>query len=241
MKKELINNLPWERNADGSYAELKSDLLPLKRAGLGLKLLAIAKMMDVSVISANFNGHPVVFQPWVTVAIDCKTSLNFYGCYQLGYEREEGKPDLCMRTCSWEQINDYEQFEQAKNKQEYVLSDKQLEVKSIFTTISDHQEVATLCDEVISMNLRGLSLEHCQRDRNKCIELNCEIVSPSMPWSTSFAYNPRRFRNNLFEEWLSRWQSCFDGICFSAGFIPDKGSRISYKVSFLERIDALGC
>ncbi len=238
MQRPPIRNLVWERNADGSFAKLCSGDWPFKHSGLALNLLASAKMTDVALISAKFGGDTVVFEPWVWILIDGKTSLRFYGAYQVGgFAPEKGTPDLLLRISSWEQASDYERFTQAKDKRKYLLSEEQLTVRSIFTTLKDQQRVTKLIDEVLDITAKGLRMERRRRAKTRWVKLECEISTGQDPAYTRFFYCPVCSKSDIFEAWVSRWQSCFEDINFNSGFIPDEGSRISYNMSFLERLE----
>ena len=79
MKKIL-----WEQTSDGSPAQL-GKLPRVTKSGLLLKGVAIAKMVDVSLISAEFDDIPVVFEPKVEVFLDEGTAAEFMAVYQSGF------------------------------------------------------------------------------------------------------------------------------------------------------------
>ena len=83
MKK--FHEIPWEQAGEDSHTVLEDRILPTKAGTLGLKMIAVSKMMDVSIISGEFRGVMVVFEPRIKLLIDCKSSLMFYGAYMSAY------------------------------------------------------------------------------------------------------------------------------------------------------------
>ena len=238
MKK--FHEIPWEQAGEDSHSVLEDRTLPTKAGTLGLKMIAVSKMMDVSVISGDFRSETVVFVPWIKLLIDCKSSLKFYGAYMSAYIKEtRDAPDICLRTCSWEQAEDDVQYEGAANKIMYILSDKQLKAKITFATLRNFREIKQLIDDAITMGSRGLALKDCQRKNPTWMKLDCEMVSHYSPWSAKFSYYLSDFRNDIFENWVSCWHTTLDGIDLLHASSPDGTVRISYDMSLPERISSL--
>ena len=159
------------------------------------------------------------------------------GLYPTKETRDD--PDICLRTCSWEKTEDDLQYEGAANKRMYILSDKQLKAKITFANLRNCREIKQLIDDAITMGTQCLALKDCQRKNPPWMKLDCEMVSHYSPWSGKFSYYLSNYRSDIFENWVSCWQTAFDGIDVTHSSSPDGTVRISYDMSLPERISSL--
>ena len=231
MKKIL-----WEQTSDGSPAQL-GKLPRVTKSGLLLKGVAIAKMVDVSLISAEFDDIPVVFEPKVEVFLDEGTAAEFMAVYQSGFPSEEHSrklPSLCLRISRWNRNNDFKQFNRAKNKKEYLESDKQVKSNLVFTTPTVHSEIYQLTTEIIDIFRRGVALEAVNRTETHWHEIRCKVVDDTAAYAVS--YTPFATKNELVEAWIMKLSEHFKKLAYQKGLLSDNGCRVSYNPSLRERL-----
>lgn len=231
-----MKNILWERTSNGSPAQL-GKLPRVTRSGLLLKGVAIAKMVEVSLISAEFDGIPVVFEPKVEAFLDEGTAASFMGVYQSGFPFEtdyQELPSLCLRISRWNRSNDFKQFNEAKNKKGYIESDKQVKSQIVFTTLTAESEIDQLATEIIDIFRRGVALEAVNRTGERWHEIRCKVVDDTAAYTVS--YTPFSAKNELVEAWLMKWRGYFQKMATQNGFISDNGCRVSYNLSLRERL-----
>jgi hypothetical protein len=205
-----------------------------------VRLIAISKMMDVEIISAEFNEYPVVFEPWVLLLHNSEPSVELFGAYIRGFEKEKSEPDICIRYAFWSRDKDQKQYEASLDKRAYVLSDSQMQAKTVFGTVKEYQNIYNLADEIERLVVEGFKLQPCNRDDRQNGYFRIKIMGRfETTADLDLSYNPRRLQNRTFEEWTNRWRAAFQSLDFNSGKVPEHGTRISYTMSFPERLEMI--
>lgn len=64
---------------------------PLRFAATGafLKQIALAKLANITLMSAEFSGEKILFEPWVSLLVDAGSTVKFLGVYRLSFEPDE--------------------------------------------------------------------------------------------------------------------------------------------------------
>lgn len=231
-----MKNVLWEQTSNGSPARL-SKPPRLKRSGLLLKRVAVAKMVEVSLISAEFDGIPVVFEPKVEVFLDEGSAAGFMGVYQSGYPSDEEYkelPSLCLRISRWNRNSDFRQFNEAQDKKHYIESDKQVKSQILFTTLKADSEIDELTTEIIDIFRRGVALEAVNRTQERWHEIRCKVVDDAAAYTVS--YTPFSAKNERVERWITKWRSYFQQVSTKKQVPSDNGCRVSYNLSLRERL-----
>ena len=76
----MVNNVKWEKNSGNENAIIHQSRI-LKRSHARLKAIAVKKMTDVWLISAEFEGEPKVFERLLWVLIEKDAGMEFFGIY----------------------------------------------------------------------------------------------------------------------------------------------------------------
>ena len=211
---------------------------PIKQASSPLKDLAIQKMTDVSVISAEFDGEIRAYEPKFWTLLDYYDSkLEFYGVYFSidSVENNDPIPTLCLRKAFWKRQNDKAQMFMNRDYDKYILSSKHAFVKTLFTTATEVVDIIELISEINSYVPNQLSVKNQCRENNAWYYLRVKLYDEELVFD--IGYCPLVREEPILEEKIHRWKECFMKLDFDNGVIPDEGSyQISYDESILERL-----
>ena len=236
MSHPNLGILEWERPPGGTKAVLHDHAVKIRHPGSALKNLAAAKMTGVSVISAHFGEEHLVYDPWVSVLLDSGNGLIFHGAYGLSFPLEEhqnGLPHVCLRTCSWDRELDFSQFDQASNKRDYLLGDKQLRSDIMFGSGSRYLSFKTLVSRLCAAIGQGLKGQETERPDAVLCGIAVESATDYFSWK--FSYSPHSFVAEKLEEWIEAWREAFKHS--TSDFVPTGDTEISYQPSVMERLE----
>jgi hypothetical protein len=234
--------LAWEVNRGGTTAELfRRGSQPRRRDyGYGVKLIALSKMMEVAALSTEFTDYPIVFEPWVVIAADRGSSIDFCGLYQRGFQPEEGEPDLCLRRAHWKEEVDREQFRAAPDKQAYLRSDRQVTIETAFGLLQECPSLTELAGEVEGLILTGCSLRRCRRRAQERSNFYGKVRSKTLPYSWDLTYALEVLKCPPLEAWADRWLACARSLRFPREFFPAGAIEISYATTLFDRLEMMG-
>jgi hypothetical protein len=242
MEKPKSLDLIWEKNFGGAVGIYKTPKRFAFTPAL-MKNLAISKMTDVRLISADFNEDTVIFTPLVWLLLDSGSSLEFFGVYASELSNDEGVsdssteleslPDYCIKKAFWSKSEDIEKFQLADDKKKYILGDTQTLSNIIFLKSTHCLEATQLISEAIQMTKHGLSL---QENKNESTYDEIKINVSDGRFYLNFAYHPTVVTNNILEEWIFKWRNCIDNLPLDIGYSPDEKIRISYELSLFDKI-----
>src|SRR5207248_433782 len=130
MKRERshMTEIPWERTVNDVPAMLRESSDHYFIPVLALMGVAEAKMTDLALISADFNGEPILFEYRVGVYLTKGSNAEFFGVYipdeeedvEIQEEEQRRRPMLCLRHAHWDQKRDAKQFREATSMKGYV-------------------------------------------------------------------------------------------------------------------------
>lgn len=233
-----MHNIPWEKTADGLPAQHKMGYRPVTKNLFVVKQAALSKMTNVSLLSAEFRGDIVVFEPRIAVLLDMNTHAEFMGLYQSRPNEEEPDtapaplPSLALRKARWVRADDFKQFNMATNKRAYIDSEEQVHSRIIFTQLELHPEIVRLLEDAKNMAHMGIKVEPAHRPDSQRGEIQFHIEDETI--SLRIAYMPHIQQSSLLEMWIDQWVRSFEQVDFSGGTLPDHGCAISYTKSFLD-------
>jgi hypothetical protein len=193
-----------------------------------LRGLAVAKMRELTLISAEFGGYLAVFQPWVRVLLGTSVGLEYVAAYQPAYPAAEDAPPLpglCLRRCTWNRDEDYGRFRLAGDARAYLASGEQIQSRIVFAAPHDTEQVTALAQEGAALFRRGLGLTESARDRVRWETVEVDIADGSNGFALSYA--PRASHHAALEAWVAQWQRRFESLV--PGLSPDGGVRVSYR------------
>jgi hypothetical protein len=234
-----VQFMPWERTADGAPAQLKSSQKPVTRGNIMLKRMALAKMTDITLLSAEFQGNVVLFEPRVSILQDMGTHVEFRGLYQVHRDDEDSQeapiqslPSLALRQASWIRDNDFQQFNRATNKRAYIESEQQVHAHITFTTPALQPEIYRLLEDARSLTRAGIQIEPVVHPDYQREEIRFCVDDEELRFTLS--YLPHLRQAPILERWIAEWMQSFAQVNFSEGILPDHGCSISYSHSLME-------
>lgn len=230
-----MQEIPWERTADGKVAWLDGEvpryLLPI----LSLLKLSEAKMTEVGLISANFHDTPVSFVKRLTVYLDTRARSEFLGLYMSDEQRgpeeaSEQVPTLCLRHAIWNKKGENERFQQAASMKEYVSNQQQLEARIVFLTPEMAPAISHLDEEAHSMVKQGVAVLATSRSN-----LSWESIDFGFHdiLHVDISYVTHSFVSDELEAWVRQWYQCCTEVNYFGGILPDNGCRIGYPFSMM--------
>ncbi len=242
MEKPKNLDLIWEKNFGGAVGIYKVPKKVVFTPAL-MKSLAISKMTDVRLISADFNENTVFFTPLVWLLLDSSSSVEFFGVYATEISKDEGVsyssseletlPDFCIKKAFWNKSEDIKRFQLADDKKKYVLGETQTLSNMIFIKSTHCVEATQLISQAIQMTKDGLSLQEYQ---NESVYDEIKINVSDGRFYLNFAYHPAVVKNNILEEWIFKWRNCIDKLPLDIGYLPDEKIRISYELSLFDKV-----
>jgi len=244
MTKNQNLNLIWEKAYCGKGGIYKSSKKLVLTPTL-LKRLAISKMTDVTLISADFQDNCVLFSPHVCLLLDFSSRLEFFGAYVADTSEEKNTndkidelPSLCIRKCFWSKSEDIEKIQLAEDKEEYILGEKQTLSNIIFLNSAKFPEVVQLMAEAIQLARHGIGFQEQHRSNAFYYEVNLDVTDNG--FCCNFAYNPYRLTNSVLEAWIVKWHKCIGNLPHDIGYVPDDKFRMSYKLSLFDQVSKFG-
>ncbi|MBW4650556.1 MAG: hypothetical protein KME06_17980 [Kastovskya adunca ATA6-11-RM4] len=234
-------DLIWEKTFGGAVGIYK----PQKKIAFTpalMKKLAISKMTDVVLISADFDDAPVVFTPLVWLLLDSGASVEFFGVYATELSNNkvdsnsnelENLPAFCIKKAFWSKLEDIKNFQLADDKKKYILGATQTFSNIVFINFAHCPETTQLVEEVIQVAKHGLSL---QENQNESVYEEIKINVSDGRFYLNFSYHPRVVTNNVLEQWIFKWRNCIDKLPLDMGYLPDEKVRISYELSLFDKV-----
>jgi hypothetical protein len=237
-------DLAWERLIDGKTGIYKAPKKATLTPGL-LRNLAASKMVDVTLISANFFDELVFFRPRVSLLIESGYTLKFIGIY---YSEELSSadelndtsenlselPSICIRTGFWDGKKDFSEFMSSNDKENYILGVSQAETNIFFMQNEPNSSIENLTSETIKLVKDGISL-HNAYVKSEYSEINLTISDGN--FCSNLTYDPRTLENIDLNNIINRWVQCLVGQNFQKLVTPDDTFRISYIRSIFDYID----
>ena len=225
----------WEKTKDGTFAYYQEmgKILPRRL----LKQIALSKILDVKIISAEFHEISAVFEPQVLLLLDGVSRVEFFGTYDSSDESDESDnvPSLCCRKVTWSKRDDWESFNASDKKSNYILTDKQLVSEICFLNTEQQSNFESLTSDILEIFCRGVKFEEVEREEVPCRDIKLQVFS--LP-SFSCSYHLFGVECQVIEGWIPKWRSCFEKLDSSAGYMPDSSKiRISYNRSFFDYLE----
>jgi hypothetical protein len=229
----------WEQTADGVLVQLKNSQRPITKGNFMLKRVALAKMTDITLLSADFHGDVVLFEPRVSVLLDMSSHVEFRGLYQIHADREEQQeapvqslPSLALRQATWIRDDDFKHFNGAANKRAYIEGTQQVHSRITFTTPELQPEIYQLLEDARNLVRNGLKMEPAHNSNFQREETRFCVDDEELRFT--LLYLPHIRQSLALDGWIEQWIQSFARVDFSGGIMPDHGCSISYTHSLME-------
>lgn len=221
--------IPWELNVSGDCATLKTKKA-VKKTPAKLKNEAVERMIGVSLVSAEFEGTPKVFDIKMWMLLDSGASVEFIGLYMpvFSSDEEDDSPSLCVRRGGWSKSHQVDLF-----NTDFVSGGVGV-INTHFFKKDSVENLANQLHKIEEYVSSGLKMVESQKEEKRKWEsirffVNADVLS------LEIEYSPLVKNENYIETALMGLKDHLDRIDTN-GAIPDKSShRISYKASVLEQ------
>lgn len=231
----MLDSIPWELTADGKAARLVRTRPSTRGSALALRLLAVEKMTAVSLVSAEFGGTPVVFEPVAEALVDSGARVDFMALYETALPGEDDPsnlPAFCARRAVWVRDEDAGRLDAAASRKEYLVAGPQVASRLVFLTRDEAAALVRLYEEAGTLVARGVAIERARRESVRWHDLRFVFIHGGTRFELS--YSPFVSKSAKLERWAREWEAEFARLDFDGGRVPDEGCRISYNGSLPE-------
>ncbi|MBW4504986.1 MAG: hypothetical protein KME64_00470 [Scytonematopsis contorta HA4267-MV1] len=231
-------DLIWEKTFGGYVGIYKTPSKVVFTPAL-MKKLAISKMIDVKLISADFKENPVIFSPLLWLLFDSNFNMEFVGVYANDEDvradsNSDVSPSFCIRKVSWSKAEDIGNFQKAGDKKEYVLGENQVVSNVLFIDPIHFPEITQLISEAIHIAQNGINLQ--ENLQSKLVYDEIKINVSDGRFYLNFSYKPCLMTNSTLEEWIINLRNCIGNLPLNIGYLPDDKFRMSYELSLFDKV-----
>lgn len=221
--------IPWELNVSGVCATLKTKKT-VRKTPAKLKSEAVERMVGVSLVSAEFEGTPKVFEPKMWMLLQSGTSVEFIGLYTPSFssDEEDNLPSVCVRRGVWSKGHQVDLF-----NTEFVSGDIGV-INTLFFKKDSVENLIGQLQNIEGYVSNGLKIvDSLKEEKGKWESVRLFINADML--SLEIEYSPQVKNEKYLEAALTRLKEHLDKIGTN-GAVPDKSShRISYQESVLDQ------
>lgn len=225
--------ITWEKTSDGHSARRH------EAPSLGaphVQPFAWQAFTDVSRLHTSFSGIATTFVPTFTLlAKHCHFAAGWslLRCDSTATEGTSLGPDLCLRTCKWDNARAQRELTEVDSTREYVGTSLPLQCTIRFLC-SEQLPVAPLTGQTSQVLTAGVRFERRERvDQGGEIEFRfCDGLQ-----NFRFSYFPATSTCPRLEGLFAEWHAWFEKARECADVVPDEGCAVSYRESVWERLD----
>lgn len=231
---------PSAVNATGHPGTKLSPPARFRLSTMALKQIALAKLTDITVISTEFHGETVVFEPWLSLLVDVGRKVLFTGVYQRSFEPDDdvdALPDLCWRRSEWIRDVDTAQVGEATDRLAYLAGDTQIASTIRFSRLDQQQALAALIHSSIDQFANGTTVTRARRPEANWHWLSLIVADET--FNAQVEYSPLLAQSAAIETWIPRWLNGFESLDTAHAIQPDAEITISYRPSLSELLTAV--
>lgn len=228
--------LPWEKSLHRTNAFLMSS--NKKRFSTVLsKKIAIIKMDSIKIISDEFNGDLVLFEPLAWVLLESDGKLDFWGAYRSEDSDEadtEHLPKICIRKANWSKAREREALKLLEKNavfDEYFLGEEH--VKSEMFFLKNDEKITQFANKAFNEFMNKLHFNEIEK-KSKFSYLKFYVYSQSVECNIS--YSPCIQTEKKIENLANDWIDLLSSFDKSDIILSDNKLRISYQDSLLSYI-----
>jgi len=204
--------------------------------GATLKRVALAKLSDITLISAGFGGERIVFSPWLTVVIDHGVGAFFTGVYRTdsASSGDRSEPIWCLRKSTWDRALDMARAREADELSEYLAAGPQLVDRLVFANRSTHPEIDSVMEAVLTTLTGGISVAPVPSRTHPWHQIELDLVDDRL--ICRIEYSPLIAGSQEVETALPPWLDRLDQLLSRDGPQPDGDVVASIRRSVVELI-----
>ena len=202
---------------------------------MSLKQIALAKIEDITMLSARFRGEQVLFEPWLTLLIDAGTKALFLGVYRPSFDQEEDEtqlPNLCWRRSEWIRDIDERQIGEATDRQAYLAGNTQIGSSIRFSRLDRQPALAALIQRGIAMFRSGVTVAADSRPDSTWNWLRAQATDDTI--GCQIEYSPVLAQSAAIEAWAADWLQGFTSFDPAHAIEPDAEITVSFRHSLQE-------
>jgi hypothetical protein len=203
-----------------------------------LKRVALAKLSDITLMSAAFGGERVLFEPWLTLLVDYGRGAFLTGVYRSDESYGPGLPIWCLRKSEWLRQTDLEQSSGADDLRGYLSSGPQVANRLVFADRATHPELDGVMKSVLTAVTAGITVVPIQPRTSQWQFVDLDLADDRL--ICSIQYSPLIARSELLEAVLPPWRNQIDELLGRDGLVPDSKVTLSIRRSVPELVGASG-
>lgn len=224
----------WDRLGDGQVAQWRRPGCRWDKHGALVRGVALAKVDELALISAEFGGEPAVFDRRLRITTEGAETIRSVALFLPSYASSGSTPTAAVRRATWEREKDRSSFEMATSKRQYLES-----VQSI------DSQIGFVVAEPLIMDIWAATEDACRAGvplvKTKLnVGQELERVAIEISFDTfclQLGFSPRVVAAPALEPLVGRWRAEIDTLMATSGVIPDEGTcHVSYDASVWERI-----
>jgi hypothetical protein len=204
-----------------------------------LKRAAMVKTADFTLMTAEFGGERITFQPWLTLRVVRRDRIVSCGVYQQAFPRDESEagpllPDVAWRRTEWDRARDVERIDATPDKGAYLVGDEQVDSQVRFGRLADQPRLAAVLQESIEALAGGVRVVGLARPDAEWEQLRVSVLADELALTVEYA--PWLAQSDAVESWAEVWLSLFESLDDTGVVAPDGDVIASYDDSFAELV-----
>lgn len=210
-----------------------------------LKRVALAKLSDITLLSAAFGGERVLFEPWLTLLVDYGGGAFLTGVYRTEAASDSDAasdgprlPIWCLRKSEWLRQTDLDQSNGADDLSGYLSSGPQVANRLVFADRATHPELDGVMHRVLTAVTAGITVVPIQPRTSQWQFVDLDLADDRL--ICSIQYSPLIARSESLEAVLPPWRSQIDELLGRDGFLPDGQVTLGIRRSVPELVRASG-
>lgn len=211
----------------------------LRLVGATLSRVALAKLSDITMFSATFDGESYTFTPWLTALIEYQRRKVLAGVYRTDEtETDDGArtPTVCLRWSTWDLDRDVRHVSDMASLQDYLATGPQIENTFTFANRATHPELTQVMDATLAVLATGIKVEPAGTRPTDWHNVALELADDRL--TCEIDYSPLTARSEAVEAALPPWLDAIDRLAQHPGVKPDDDIKISIRRSVPEIVSA---
>jgi hypothetical protein len=228
-----------EETSDGYPGFSIASAPQLRLVGATLSRVALAKLSDITMFSATFDGESHIFTPWLTALIEYERRKVLTGVYRTGETEPDDAartPTVCLRWSTWDRDRDVRQVSDMASLQDYVATGPQIENTFTFANQATHPELTRVMDEALAVLATGIKVESAGARPTEWHNVALELADDRL--TCKIDYSPLTARSEAVEAALPSWLNAINRLAQNPGLEPDDDIKISIRRSVPEIVSA---
>jgi hypothetical protein len=215
----------------------------LRRTSATLKRIALAKLSDIEIFSASFEGESFLFLPWLTALIDHGDRMTVTGIYRTdesssreGAAEDPRIPTVCLRRSDWDRGRDLQQAPDVEDPEYYFSHGPQVKNTFVFANHVTHHGLANVMNSALSVLVRGISIGPIKRKDSEWTFIEVDLADDRL--SFKIGYSPLLAQSKSLESVLPNWINEISELIQKDGLSPDGEITLSIRRSVPEIVHA---